>query len=58
MIGLNIEMPSSCRECQFCEGNRYCQFIHEYCDALAAWVAHCRPKQCPLIDLGDKEVQE
>ena len=56
MIGLDMPMPKSCRECQLKdEQTLHCNLIGDYCDWLAAWAAQCRPEICPLIDLSQYE---
>lgn len=64
MIGLDMEMPTSCRECHLCIF--YPSFGETQCVANNDVIAgnfesipfEGRPEWCPLIVLGDKEVQE
>ena len=51
MIAIEMEMPKSCKECEFKNEANWCRFIGEYCDMRASWAAQCRPSDCPLIDL-------
>lgn len=44
MIGLNIEMPKSCRDCP-------CWEEEGYCIPLGIYVGENKPPDCPLMEI-------
>jgi len=54
MIGIDMELPKSCKECAFCE--EFCE--EKFCkmESVSIKDENIRQSFCPLVDLGKEDM--